>query len=174
MRLLLLSTLSLLLSAGCATSSEPLSSSYDDDSDRTRYETRRINLGNMFSGSALGGGVRVNLRGWATCEGQDCQPEQAWLSFTISGSSNTLQIHDRSVTLRTEEEHYSWPQREVRRPTEQTTSLLGEVARIALDPDTLEDIATAQDVSGSIGSESFSLSYDQRASLRELADRLSD
>lgn len=174
MRLFLLCALTLLLSTGCVSSSELVSISYDDDRDRTRYETRRINLGTMFSGSALGGGARVNLRGWATCQGQECQPEQAWLSFSISGSSNTLQIHDRTVTLRTEEERYSWPQREVRRPTEQTTPLIGEVARIALEPDMLEDIATSQNVSGSIGSESFSLSYDQRAPLRELADRFSD
>lgn len=174
MRLFLFSALGLLLSAGCATSSELVSTSYDDARDVTRYEARRISLGRMFSGNALGGGRYVNLRAWATCRGQGCQPQQAWLSFAISGSANRLQVYDRSITMRTEEERLSWPQREVKRPAEETSPLRGKVARIALDPATLETIATAQQVSGAIGNESFSLSYEQRAPLRELAARISD
>lgn len=162
----------LLLLAGCASNRESVTSRYLADQDVTTYRTGSIGLGSIFGGSGLGSGSRVSLRGWAQCQGQDCQPSEAWLAFALSGSSRELRLASRSISMRADEQRYDWPQRAVQRPTRTTNPVRGEIARISMSLGALESIAFAQSVSGTISDEAFTLSYEERQPLRNLANEL--
>lgn len=164
-----LAILAAFLLAGCATNRAPVSVHYRTNQNETVYRTVNIDLGPLFESGGLGQDPRVGMRGWATCPGENCQPREAWLSFSLQRAAKQMQlVSDRSVTLRTDEEVYSWEQKNVvgsRAPTH------GEIARIALGMDALKDVATAQNVTGTIGSEEFSLSREERAPLRALYEK---
>lgn len=155
-----------LLLAGCVTSRKPATSQYHAARNETVYRIRPINLGTIFEGSGLGSDPRVSLRSWATCSGQDCRPSAAWISFSLQRTSKQMQItSDRSVTIKTDGNVYTWEQKNVtgsRAPTS------GEVARVELDLSALQDVATTKVLNGSIGGSEFSLSREERKPLRAL------
>lgn len=169
-KLHLLALLAFLL-AGCVTNRAPATARYQSSRNETVFRTRTIGLGTLFESEGFGQDPRVVLNGWARCPGEHCHPNEAWLSFSLRRSAKEMQIvSDRSVTIATDREVYSWQQEDVagsRAPTH------GEIARISLDMSTLEDIATTQRFRGTIGGEEFSLSREEREPLRALYKKVS-
>lgn len=161
-----LAMLAAFLWAGCATNRPSATVQYRPGQNEMIYRARPISLGTLFESGGLGQDPRVGLRGWATCPGEGCQPQQAWLSFSLQRAAKQMQLtSDRSVTLRTDHEVYSWEQKNVVGANAPTH---GEIARVSFQMSTLKDLATSQRVRGTIGTEEFSLSYEEREPLRAL------
>lgn len=167
-----LPVLSLLLLAGCATSQDPVTVQYQEVEDRTVYRARPINLGTMFPTGGLSRDPVVEMRSWATCSGQDCQPQQAWFAFNLRRSDSRI-VSRRDVRLETDEEVYRWSRDNERFGDWNTQSpRSGEIVRISMDISMLRDIAESERLSGRLSGERFSLSYEDRAPLRALLERI--
>ena len=165
-------TLTALLLASCGTSRAPATARYQAASDKTVYRARDINLGTMFRTGGLSRDPSVALRSWATCSGEDCKPQRAWLSFVLRGSGRTNIVANRDVKITTDTNTHTWPEERQRQTSafditrEKSTS---EVTRIRMTLKTFRDIANSQQrVSGTLGNEDFTLSYEDRAPLRAL------
>ncbi len=174
----------LLLLTGCGTS-EPLTVRYDRLSNMTTYATRDISLGTMFEGYGIDSGMSIDLRARANCREKSCTPDKIWLTFVASNPRSDIHIMNTDVTMATDTEQYTWsngggttPQQKVQVSggglQTHGTYVRGEFVRIALSLSELREIATAESVvEGRVGPESFSLSYEERAPLRKLVDRIS-
>lgn len=177
--LLAIFALSAALLAGCGSSRPSASANYRQARNEMVYRTRPIDLGALFESGGLGIDPRVSLRGWAACDGENCQPSEAWLSFTLQrGSKEMRVVSDRSVTIKTAEDVYTWQQGDRRNSGNELVQEMrgaptsGEIARVELDWATLKDIATTQEFRGTIGGKDFSLSYDEREPLRAMMEQM--
>lgn len=167
-----LPALSLLLLAGCTTSRDSVTVQYQESEDRTVYRARSISLGTLFPTGGLSRDPVVEMRSWATCSGQDCQPQQAWFAFNLRRTESRI-VSRRDVRLETDEEVYRWSQENERFGEWNAQSpKSGEIVRISMDISMLRDIAESERLSGRLSGERFSLSYEDRAPLRALLDRM--
>ena len=159
------------LLAGCGASRAPATAQYNAPQDETVYRARSINLGTMFPTGGLSPDPSVEMNSWARCSGEDCRPQRIWLAFSIRGTSQPGVLSNRDVKIRTSENTHTWPD-ERRRTTGAENKIPGsaggELTRISMGLGTFRDIATSQRVSGTLGGENFSLSYEERAPLRAM------
>lgn len=176
-RLLLLLALVVpsLLAPGCASTSEPATQRFDTTTNETLYRARPINLGRMFENYGINSAVSIKLETWAKCMGQSCTPDQVWMGFEATGSAEGIQIGDASVTMSTGPDQFRWQERGGKMEEQDVTTVRGLFARGAVDLDELATVANAEDnVSGSLGSEAFTLSYEDREPLRRLLRLIND
>lgn len=182
-----LSSLSVLFVAalfmvGCASSREPATARYSASQNEMMYRASDISLGTMFPTGGLSRDPSVALRSWATCSGENCQPQRVWFSFVLRSSmarSNVLA--SRNVEMVADGNVHEWPE-ERQQFADRTTSTASsmqlpgssgnELTRISMSLSTLQEIAQADGVSGTFGGEDFSLSYDDRAPLRAFAEKM--
>ncbi len=157
---------------GCA-SSEPVVVQYDGSENVTTYETQPIDAGIDVSTGAIGGGRGVNFRVRARCPGEDCTPERVMLSFVLTGGSSPVYMADRSVVITAGGESYRWVQQR-RRKIGRAAPVVSKIVAIPVDLKTLEAIAEAERVTGSLGSKEFVWSYELRKPLRIFVSRLTD
>ena len=158
---------------GCGTtSSAPATTRYRQGADETIYRARSISLGTMFPTGGLSQDPTVRLQGWATCEGRDCRPQRAWLSFVLrspNGRSNV--VSNRTVSIQTDTEQHRWPESR-KRFGNMGEDNSGELTRIRMSIGTFRDIAESQRRRGQIGTEDFSVSYEDRAPMRALLEQI--
>lgn len=169
--------LTAVLLAGCATSRPPATELYKQAQNETVYRARAINLGTMFPTGGLSRDPSVALRSWATCSGENCQPRRAWFSFEMRGGGGESRVlSSRDVQIRTEGNVHEWPEERQRTTGESDlagSGSTGELVRIRMSLSTLRDIAQSQRMSGTLGDEEFSLSYEERAPLRSMLEKAS-
>lgn len=170
---------------GCA-SSKPVTARYDATTDQMLYEARDIRAGSMFENYGINSSTNVDVRAWARCHEQGCTPNKVWLGFVADNPRADIQIMNTNVMMRTESGQYTWSNRGSRTPEQNVmksrgsreglqtrgTYVRGMFVRVALTLQEFEEIATAKRVSGSIGQETFTLSYESRAPLRKLLERI--
>ncbi len=156
------------LLAGCASTSQPVTERYNALSNETTYRTRAISLGALFEGHGIDSGMRVDLEARASCPGEQCTPDLVWLSFEAVNPKTNIQIGNSAVTMRADEQLYRWTEREGKLAEQDVTYVRGTFVRVRLTLPELRQVATAEHVAGTVGPESFSLSYDDRMPLRRL------
>ena len=164
-----------MLLAGCTTSRPSATARYKQTQNETVYRARRISLGTMFPTGGMSRDPEVSMSSWATCDGENCRPQHAWISFNIRGvAGRTNVLSNRDVQMRTAENLHEWPESRDRIQSELKAAGAGsELTRIRMSMSTLRDIAQSKgQVRGQIGEEEFSLSYSARTPLRALLKKI--
>lgn len=160
------------LVAGCATSRDPATARYRAAQNEMVYRARDISLGTLFPTGGLSRDPIVEMSTWATCSGEGCRPQEVWLSFSIRRSPSRVLSH-RDVKMKTDTEVYTWTQQNRRSSGWNTQSpKSGEITRLSMELSTFRDIAESRRLSGTLGGEPFSLSYEKRAPLRAMANKM--
>lgn len=157
---------------GCA-SGPSVSTNYDASEDATTYRTRSVSLSGLNIGSGYGTGAHVQVRALASCSGQECVPKDVVFVFQVSGSSD-LRMENRAVELTADGKRFRSERQEpdIDRTLEDIDHASGNLASLQLSFDEFRRIAEAEEVSGSLGSSSFSLSYERRSTFRTLVQEV--
>lgn len=160
--------------SGCA-SGPPVTTNHDTSEGITTYKTRATTLSGLTIGSGYGTGAHVQQRALASCPGEECKPDEVVLAFQVTSSSE-LRIEDRTVELTADGNTY----RSEPNPPEPNETFndidraFGNLASIQLTFDEFRSVATAEEVSGSLGSASFTLSYESRSPFRALVKKVQE
>ena len=154
--------------AACGTS-EPVSVDYNERENTTLYSSQTINTGHTLASSNYGSSRTLELRASADCSGADCTPETVRLAFLVTSGSNPVQFPDRSLVVETDEETHEVSQA-YRRDAEKTSRVGRHLLTVEMDFEKFEDIATSENVDMKVGTRSFSLSHDRRATFRAMVD----
>lgn len=158
--------------SGCA-SGPPVATNHDASEGITTYKTRAITLSGLTIGSGYGTGAQVQQRALASCPGEECKPDEVILVFQVTSSSE-LRMEDRTVELTADGNTY----RSERKASETNETFndidraFGNLASIQLTFDEFQSVATAKEVSGSLGSASFMINYDSRSPYRALVKKV--
>ena len=161
------------LLAGCASIS-PVQTDYDPDDDITTYESRSTQVPDLrFGSGSLGSRNQVSVEALGKCDGSGCQPDDVTLVFRSSGS-NDLRVANPSVTLTADRltVRSVSSDRTKKQDAREIDKVTGELARISLSFEEFRRVAEAERVSGSVGSESFTLSHDRRDSFRAFVQQV--
>lgn len=155
---------------GACTSTGLVQTSYDADRNQTEYTTDPISIPGMSWGSGYGGSKSLEVRAEANCGGQTCEPDRVRLIFQVSGSGS-MRIENRAVQVTANGQTFgSARQQDVRDATEEA-SALGVIATMELPFSDFRTIAEAEEVTGSVGSSTFSLQYSKRGPFQALVRR---
>lgn len=157
---------------GCA-SGPSVSTNYDASEGVTTYRTRSVALSGLNIGSGYGTGAQVQVRALASCTGQDCAPKDVVFLFQVSGSSD-LRMENRNVELIADGKRFRSERQdsEINRTLEDIDHASGNLATLQLSFDEFRRVAEAEEVSGSLGSSRFSLSYESRSTFRSLVQEV--
>lgn len=160
-----------LLLAGCATASKgTLQGGYDAAKNATAYETRPIPLRmNRSNAMGLQGRQLVTLRAAAACLGRDCAPDEVLLVFSNDGDNETM-LNYETLILEADGDKHEWDGLLDRREAVRISP--GDFLRLPINRAAFEQIAQAQNVSGTLGGAPFRLSFDQRSPFRDLVLQL--
>lgn len=152
----------------CSGSGELVETTYNTDRGVTTYEAAPISFTSSRMQSGLGRNRSLVLEARASCRGQACVPEEVALVFSTSSNSSIF-LTDRSIVLDTGEETYEWNE-----PRDTDTfegeTVIGQITRINVTLEELQDIASAETVDCSIGGASFQLSFRDRGPLRQMVE----
>jgi hypothetical protein len=169
LRLLLLATV--LVVAGCATSSEPVEVKYEEASQQTTYITDEIRLDGVDATSGLSKDNRYYLQIEATCPGQDCTPARYVLNFVKEGTQ-PIKLTGRDVALTVGTETIQWSDPQNRRVSQTSVIRNGTFARVRVSPEQLITIGSVSEVSGTVGGINFQIPHQNRAPIRKLLSQL--
>lgn len=153
---------------GACTSTGLVRTSYDAGVNQTEYETDPISIPGMSWGGGYGGSKSLEVRAEADCTGQTCKPDRVRLIFQVSGSGS-MRIENRSVQLTANGQTFgsARQRRDVRDATEEA-SALGVIATMEMPFSDFRTIAEAEEVTGSVGTSTFSLQYSKRGPFQAL------
>ena len=175
MRTLLLGVFWILcgLMVGCATTSQPVTVSYDTDSGRTVYETTQMQLGDIDVATGLSKEIEFQVQAVGECRGQDCAPSKYELAFAKRGTQ-PVQLRGRDVSLEIGTETITWDDPQNREVDRGTKIRSGTFARVELTSKQLSTLAGASEVTGTVGGLRFELPYEEREPLRTLLSRIEE
>jgi len=155
---------------GCTSTQPPVRVDYDASDDRTTYRAQGISIPIESQGAGYASQfnqLQMSMR--ARCQGRDCQPASATLTFSTSGSSE-LYIGDRTLVITADGERFVWEDPRHDRDNE-PERVVGTVARITADIAPLRAMATAERVTGEIGSVRFTMRSRSRACIQSFLVR---
>lgn len=139
------------LLAGCGSTSQPVRVTYDTLENRTTYRTSSIPIPVETQGVGYGSQFRkLQMRLQARCRGQNCKPKTALMVLSVSGGAE-LYLGDRTLVVNADDARLEWEDPRPDRDT-RTERVVGVVARITVDMSQLKAIATAERVTGELGS----------------------
>jgi len=159
------------LFAGCATSSQPVTTTYDSTSNRTTYETGEMRLNGLELTSGLQKRNRFYMQVVGRCKGEDCVPSSYDLHFVKRGPQ-PVNLEARTLSLTVGTETLKWNDPQTREVTQTSTVRSGTFAKVDVSGRQLSTIGNVSNVSGSVGGNSFSISHENRAPIRSLLSRL--
>jgi hypothetical protein len=136
---------------GCATTERPVRVNYNASQNETTYRANSIRIPIEVRGSGYGSQfnqLRMSL--FAECSGRDCQPSMATMTLATGGSSE-LYMGDRTLVINADDEQFEWPDPRGNRES-QPEQVVGMVAQMSVSVDQLKAMATADALSGTIGS----------------------
>ncbi|MFP4229324.1 MAG: hypothetical protein ACLFTE_10930 [Salinivenus sp.] len=136
------------LVAGCAGSSGAIMS-YDSEDDEMRYEAGPMTVAQR-GGGGYGSQTSIQMRVRATCEGRDCVPDEARMTFSAEGESDVA-ISSRKVSVTADDQTFEWGREVNWRRQEDMQSITGHIVSITLPLSDLDEIATASAVDGRLG-----------------------
>lgn len=157
--------------AGCASSSEPVQVMHNASSNETTYETSQMRLSDIQMTEGLGTDNRFFVQIAGKCTGQDCSPRTYTMRFIKEGMQS-IQLEGREVRLTVGTETLSWDDPQSRSVSRASTIRSGTFAKVEVSSEQLATIGGVQEVNGTVGGESFSLSHEARAPIRKLLSRL--
>lgn len=164
-----MATLTLAL-ASCTGTRPPVQVNYDASDDRTTYRAQGISIPIASQGAGYASQfnqLQMSMR--ARCQGRDCQPKSVVLTFSTSGSSE-MYIGDRTLVITVDAERFTWDDPRPDRDS-QPERVVGTVARIVADIPQLRAMATAERVTGEIGSVVFIMRSRSQARIRSFLVR---
>ena len=159
------------LFVGCSSTNEPVRVSYDASDNRTIYratsipipiETRDAGYGSQFRQ------LQMNLR--ARCPGRECRPQSALMTLSTGGGSE-LYLGDRTLLITADGEQFQWQDRRPDRDT-QPERIVGVIARLSASIQQLKAIATAERVSGRVGSVVLDFNRQTQDRIRSFLERM--
>lgn len=159
------------LIAGCGSSSQPVQMTHNATSNQTTYETRQIGLSGIQLTEGIERSNRFFVQVVGTCTGQDCVPRSYALHFVKEGMQ-PVELEGRGVTLTIGTETLSWNDPQSRSVNRTTTIRSGTFAKVEVTSEQLSTIGGVNEVTGTVGGESFSISHEARAPIRQLLTRL--
>lgn len=136
---------------GCGSTQRPVRVNYDTGSNETVYRALSITVPIESQGSGYGSQfnqLRMNLQ--AECQGRECTPASALMTLSTGGSSD-LYLGNRTLTVTADDEEFVWEDPRGQRDL-QPERVVGMVAQVSTSIDQLKAMATAEAVSGQIGS----------------------
>ncbi len=152
--------LMVLILAGCSATGPTVKITYDSRSNTTRvavWPPVDLKTDEVISGLSLGAEY--------TCEGNEpCKPGEIMLSFRTEKSVGWANLLHKLVRLRVDGYQYRFEDARY-----QGTRAGGEILWVNVTPQVFKEIADAKTVEGKIGFKEFSLPYDRRQPLREMA-----
>jgi len=160
-----------LIAQGCSGTAQPVRVTYDDARNRTTYrsssiripiETRGVGYGSQFKQ------LRMTLQ--ARCEGDACQPSMVIMTLSTGGSSE-LFLGDRTLRVEADDERFTWPDPRSDRD-DQPERVVGMIAQVRASVDQLQAMATAEQISGTIGAVALRMSVRNQARIRAFLDRI--
>lgn len=151
------------LMAGCAGSSGAIMS-YDADDEQTRYDAGPLTVAEQ-GGGGYGSQTSIQLRVRATCEGEDCVPDEARMTFSAEGESDVA-ISSRKVSVAADDQTFEWGREVNWRREGDMQSITGHIVSITLPLSDLDEIANASAVEGRLG--------DLTLNMRRVQSRLQD
>lgn len=156
-----------LFGSGC-TSTGLVNTNYDAQQNRTAYETDPIGIPGMSWSSGYGSSNSLEVWAEADCQGQQCRPDRVRLVFQLSGSSS-LRMENRNVELVANGQKFG-SAREMGdvRDTDEEAAAMGVIATMEMPFDDFRTIAEAEEVTGSVGTSGFTLSYSKRGPFQAL------
>ena len=139
------------LLAGCGSTSPSVRVAYDVSENRTTYRASSIPIPVETQGVGYGSQFRkLQMRLQAQCRDRNCKPQTALMVLSVSGGAE-LYLGDRTLVFNADDERIQWEDPRPDRDT-RTERVVGVVARINVDMSQLKAIATAERVTGELGS----------------------
>lgn len=156
-----------LLASGC-TSTGLVDTDYDAQQNRTAYESDAIGVPGMSWGSGYGSSKSLEVRAEAECQGRECRPDRVRLVFQVSGSGR-VRMENRNVELVANGQKFGSARRtgDVR-DTYDEAAAMGVIATMEMPFRDFRTIAEAEEVTGSVGTSGFTLSYSRRGPFQAL------
>ncbi len=156
---------------GCATTARPVLVDYNASQNETTYRANSIRIPIEVRGSGYGSQfnqLRMSLS--AECDGRECQPAMAQMTLSTGGSSE-LYMGDRTLTIKADDEQFEWPDPRGNREN-QPEQVVGMVAQMSVSVDQLKAMATADALSGTIGSVTLDFSSRSQQRIRDYLVRM--
>ena len=156
----------LVLLAGCASTAQSVRTEYAEASNKTTYETKRMELYVRRSSTGINLGPSYHLAARGQCTGASCSPSTYELLFTVD-SDNPITMTAEDVRMTYDGSTKTWEiPFQIKRG--ERFRVLDHIITLEITADRLSAIAQADEVEGSLGSIQFQLSHDARSPLRQL------
>lgn len=156
----------ILFLAGCASTSQPVTTQYAEASNETTYETKRMELYVRRSSTGINLGPSYHMAVRGQCTGASCRPSTYELLFTVdSDSPITMTAEDVQLTYDGTTKTWEIPF-QIKRGDR--FRVLDHIITLEITADRLSAIAQAENVEGALGSIRFQFSNDAREPLRQL------
>ena len=136
-------------------------------SQKSTFKTKVTETNFSINSNGLANPAKVSYQVRAQCEGSNCIPDEAQLSFHLRSGTNKVYLSNRNLTIQVEEETYNWPGREWSN-IYNSPPVLGVIKTITLDWNTLTTIAKAQEVTGNLAGQSFEWTHKNREPIRAI------
>jgi len=101
------------------------------------------------------------------CSGRDCAPSEYTINFIKEGPQ-AVTLSSRDISMTVGSETITWEDPQTREVTQTSTIRSGTFAKIDVSSGQLSTIGGVSTVTGSVGNEGFSISYESRAPIRHL------
>ncbi len=153
--------------SGCATTGgDNVTSSYEEQRDRTVYETQPVRITKRGSGLGMSGQQVIYVKARADCQGASCEPDAVNL-ILASGTRNVSWINYDDVHVRADE----WSQtfHNVSRREDPELVGVGEFLRLTIGLDDYRSMLRTQSLNIQVGGTDINLSFNQLERFRELA-----
>ncbi len=152
--------------AGCASTSEPVTTQYAAASNETTYETKRMELYVRRSSTGINLGPSYHLAVRGRCTGASCRPSNYKLLFTVD-SDNPITMTAEDVRLTYDGTTKTWEiPFQIKRG--ERFRVLDHIITLEITADRLSAIAQAEKVEGALGSIRFQFSRTARQPIRRL------
>lgn len=153
------------LVSGCA-SGPPVTKTYQENRNRTVYETESMRLSNVRMSSSYSSPPRFYAVVSGRCEGRDCSPNSYNMRFVVD-KDTPLELGQRTLTIFVDGNHFDFPPPEQDR-TDRTVRVTGIITSVQLTPEQLRQIGRSSKVRGTMGGIPFQLSKRSRQPIVQL------
>lgn len=156
------------LISGCA-SGPPVTTTYQENRNRTVYETESMRLSNVRMSSSYSAPPRFYAVVSGKCEGRNCSPSSYNMRFVVD-KDTPLEMGERKLTIFVDGNHFDFPPPDQDR-TDRTVRVSGIITSVQLTPEQLRQIARSSNVHGTMSGIPFQLSKRSREPIVELLVR---
>ena len=158
----------LVVFGGCS-SSETVTTKYQEGRDRMVYETEPMRLSKMKISSSYSTPPRFYAIVRGTCEGRACSPDTYQMRI-VADSDYKFRLGSRELRIFVDRNEFRYPSPS-RDEQDRTVRVRGVITDVTLTLDQLRQIGRSKEVSGALGSISFELPKRNREPIVDLLIR---